>query len=340
MPTQVMESIFSRARDAKRHIILPEGDDPRVQRAGIQAAATCLADITLIGNAQAIQSVIAAEATEGARPTVVDASDNADFDALTNALHDLRAHRGMTAQEARRQIADPVMQAAMRVRLGMAGGTVGGAVNTTAHIVRTALQLIGRAQGVNTVSSFFLMVPPAYHPTMDSAVIFSDCGLVVAPDAAQLAEIGISAANTASALLDVTPQVAFLSFSTAGSAEHPALATVREAVAMARTHAPHLQIDGEFQFDTAFDDTVRAKKAPNSTLDRRPDVFVFPDLAAGNIGYKIAERIGGLRAVGPILQGLAKPANDLSRGCCVDDIIAAIAITALQVEDAVAATPD
>lgn len=218
----------------------------------------------------------------------------------------------------------------MRVRLGQADGTVGGAAATTADTVRAALQATGRAPGVRTVSSFFLMLSCAKGAPVKGGMIFSDCGLVIAPDATELADIAIAAAGSCQRLLAETPRVALLSFSTAGSAEHPTLARIREALAIVRDRMPELEIDGEIQFDAALDDAIRPTKAPASRLTGPPNVFVFPDLAAGNIGYKIAQRLGGLTAIGPILQGLAKPANDLSRGCSVDDIIAATAVTAVQ----------
>ncbi|MDO5706155.1 MAG: phosphate acyltransferase, partial [Paracoccus sp. (in: a-proteobacteria)] len=223
---------------------------------------------------------------------------------------------------------DPIRQAAMMVRLGLADGTVGGAVATTADTVRAALQIIGRAPDTPVVSSFFLMQPP--EGSADGAMIFSDCGLVIAPDAAELAAIALSAAESCRQLLAEQPRIAFLSFSTAGSAEHASLSRIREALARVRAAAPDIEVDGELQFDAALDDAIRARKAPGSPLSGRPNIFIFPDLAAGNIGYKIAQRLGGLTAVGPILQGLAKPANDLSRGCTTQDIIAAIAVTAVQ----------
>ena len=238
----------------------------------------------------------------------------------------------MTADRALAEMRDPIRQAAMRVRLGQADGTLGGAVATTADTVRAALQIIGRAPGAGIVSSFFLMLSCGPAAPIRGGMIFADCGLVVEPDAEGLASIALSAADSCRRLLAEEPRVAMLSFSTAGSADHPSLLKIREALALVRAAAPGLEIDGEMQFDAALDDAIRSKKAPNSALTGRPNVFVFPDLASGNIGYKIAQRLGGLTAIGPILQGLAKPANDLSRGCSVEDIIAAAAITQMQAE--------
>lgn len=308
-----LERIFDRARKANRHIILPEGEDPRVRDAAAQAIAMGIARITLMNGS-----------VPGAAR--IDAADAPDLPELAQAYFRLREAKGMTPDRAAATMRDPIAQAAMRVRLGQADGTVGGAVATTADTVRAALQIIGKAPGAGIVSSFFLMTGGA----LPDGVIFSDCGLVIAPDAPELAAITLSAAQSCRQVLGETPRVAMLSFSTAGSADHPSLHKLREALALVRAAAPDLEIDGEMQFDAALDDAIRAKKAPASPLSGRPNVFIFPDLAAGNIGYKIAQRLGGMTAVGPILQGLALPANDLSRGSTVDDILAAIAVTAVQ----------
>ena len=313
-----LDRIFDAARRLDRRIILSEGDDPRVAEAARRLTAEGLARVTLMNGPEVagVERILPAEA-----PDLAEMADH---------WHRLRAAKGMTAARALEEMRDPIRQAAMRVRLGQADGTVGGAITTTADTVRAALQIIGKAPGAGIVSSFFLMLPPgdAFWP-----MIFSDCGLVITPDAEQLAAISISAAESCRLLLDEQPRVALLSFSTAGSAEHPSLGRIREAVARIREADPDLEVEGEIQFDAAIDDAIRAKKAPDSRLTARPNVFIFPDLAAGNIGYKIAQRIGGMDAIGPILQGLARPANDLSRGCSVEDIVAACAVTAVQAKD-------
>ncbi|MGA0614824.1 phosphate acetyltransferase [Paracoccus sp. KR1-242] len=314
-----LERIYEAARARPRHIILPEGEDPRVAEAAARLVDQGLARVTLM-NGPALNGV------ETIRP-----ADAPDLPELADHWYQMRAHRGLCPDRALEEMRDPIRQAAMRVRLGQADGTLGGAVATTAETVRAALQIIGRAPEAGIVSSFFLMLSCGPEAPIKGGMIFADCGLVIAPDAAELAAIALSAAASCRRILAEEPRVALLSFSTAGSADHPSLGRIREALARIRESDPTLEVDGELQFDAALDDAVRAKKAPGSCLTGRPNVFIFPDLASGNIGYKIAQRLGGLTAIGPILQGLARPANDLSRGCSTEDIIAATAITAAQV---------
>lgn len=304
------------------HIILPEGNDPRVAEAAAALIEQGLARVTLM-NGPDIAGVTSLRPAEA--PDLVE---------LSTHWHRMRAARGMTATRALDEMRDPIRQAAMRVRLGQADGTVAGAVTPTADIVRTALQVIGKAPDAALVSSFFLMLSCAPDAAIKGGMIFADCGLVIEPDAAQLAEIARASARSCRQLLSETPRVALLSFSTAGSADHHSLGRIREALELVRAAEPDLEIDGELQFDAALDEAIRARKAPGSRLSGRPNVFIFPDLASGNIGYKIAQRLGGLTAIGPILQGLRNPANDLSRGCSTSDVIDAAIITLSQAGNA------
>jgi phosphate acetyltransferase len=248
----------------------------------------------------------------------------ADFAA---AFYELRKHKGVDEAKAQAAVLNPVTYAAMLVRLGYATGTVGGAVNTTSDIVRAAIQVIGKAPDAAMVSSFFLMYPP----TEDGrAMLYSDCGLVIDPSAEELAAIATASAHSCQALLRQDPKIAMLSFSTKGSAKHPAVSKVETATQILHDTQPDLNVDGELQFDAAFVPSVGEKKSPGSQVAGQANVMIFPNLDAGNIGYKITQRLGGYAAIGPIMQGLDKPANDLSRGCVAEDVTQMIAVTALQ----------
>jgi len=325
-----LDHILQAARSAPRHIVLSEGEDPRIVEAALRALRDGIASITLVGRRDIVEERLAAA---GARPNEVRIEDPASSSLvprLACAYHALRRDKGVDEGAAAAAMCSPLVFAAMMVREGEADGTVGGAVATTADTVRAALQTIGRAPDIGLVSSFFLMMLCEPHHVKKGAFIFADCGLVVDPDAAALADIAVMSARSFEALAAKPAKVAMLSFSTAGSAAHERVSKVVEATRLAHAAAPDLVIDGELQFDTAFVEAVSAAKAPRSALNGGANVFVFPNLDAANIGYKIAQRIGGATAIGPILQGLAKPANDLSRGCNADDIFHMIAVTVVQ----------
>lgn len=315
---KALDQIFESARKNPRSVILSEGNDTRVRVAAAKIKELGLANLLLLADSPCSDFDWIAPA------------DADDLPALADEWHKLRAAKGMTYARATEEMRDPLRQAAMRVRLGQAHGTVGGAAYTTSEVVRAALQIIGRSQQSAIVSSFFLMLSQRDDKRCSEGMIFADCGLVIEPNAEELAAIAIAAAENCRKLLGQAPRVAFLSFSTAQSANHPSLERIRKALDLVHAMAPDIEADGEMQFDAAFDDEIRARKAPGSALSGKPNVFIFPDLNAGNIGYKIAQKLGGLSAIGPILQGLEKPANDLSRGCSIDEIVAAVAVTAVQ----------
>jgi phosphate acetyltransferase len=325
-----LDRILQTAKAAPRHIVLAEGEDPRIVEGAVRASRAGIARITLVGDRKAVEARLAAAGAEPGEIRVEDPASSPLTPGFAAAYHALRRSKGIDEAAAVTAVRSPLVFSAMMVREGEADGTVGGAVATTADTVRAALQVIGRAPDAGLVSSFFLMMLCASHHVKKGAFVFADCGLVVDPDAAGLADIAIMSARSYEALAGKPAKVAMLSFSTAGSAAHERVSKVVEATRLAHAAAPDLVIDGELQFDTAFVEAVSAAKAPQSALHGEANVFVFPNLDAANIGYKIAQRIGGATAIGPILQGLAKPANDLSRGCNADDVFHMIAVTVVQ----------
>ncbi|WP_299620422.1 phosphate acetyltransferase [uncultured Tateyamaria sp.] len=327
----VLDALQQRAKIRPAHIVLSEGHDPRIVAAAIQATRSGLAQITLVGDTQAVTNTLsAAGGVPSAQLLIADPGTHPLTNDIATAFYELRKHKGVTPEAAAKVIRDPLVFAAMLVRMGHADGTVGGAVATTSDTVRAALQVIGKAKDAALVSSFFLMVLPEGHPSGRAAMIFSDSGLVIEPNAEELAAIAVQSAASYRALIQDTPKIALLSFSTKGSARHPNVSKVSQAAALLAENHPDLDADGELQFDAAFVPSVGNTKAPGSPTAGQANVMIFPNLDAGNIGYKIAQRIGGCTAIGPILQGLAKPANDLSRGCTADDVLNMIAVTALQ----------
>ncbi|MFK4825980.1 phosphate acetyltransferase [Paenochrobactrum sp. BZR 588] len=326
---QPLEKIFEQARQKQAHIVLAEGEDPRIIAAAAIAVEQELAHITLLGDSLKIKPFL----NEGVVEKIqiihpLTAERNAQY---AKALFAMRKEKGLTESQATEMVRTPLAHAAMMVREGDADGTVAGAVATTADVVRHALQIIGKAKYSKIVTSFFLMLLCQSHHQKKGAFIFADCGLVVEPNADELADIAMQSAKSFTQLTAKEPAIAMLSFSSAGSATHERVSKVVQATAKVRAQAPHLCIDGELQFDTAFVEATSLVKSPDSPLKGNANIFVFPNLEAANIGYKIAQRIGGANAVGPVLQGLAKPANDLSRGCSIEDVVNMIAITAIQV---------
>ena len=326
----IIDKIKAKAKADIKHIVLPEGEEIRNVQAAVMIRDQGLAKLTLLGNPAKVKEVAA-----GADLTGIDIIDPADSDKAplyAATLYDLRKAKGMTEAEAAKKVADPMYYGIMMVKLGDADGLVSGAIHSTGDMLRPALQVIKRKPGMKTVSSCFLMECPDKSFGDNGVMIFSDCGVNIDPDAEQLANIALGAADSARSLAGMEPRVAMLSFSTKGSAKHDNVTKVQEATRIAKEMAPDLMLDGELQLDAAIVEKVGQLKAPGSKVAGHANTLVFPDLDAGNIGYKLVQRLAHAEAYGPILQGIAKPCNDLSRGCSAEDIVATVAITACQAQ--------
>lgn len=328
---ELLDELLKQAALSKKKIVLSEGSDPRVINAALVAVSKGIARIILVGSTEKIQYEFNKLHVEIPKDIeIYDPNDSEYFNVLSKLYFECRKHKGITNKQAEIETNKPYVFAALLVKNGLADGTVGGAVTTTVEIVKTAIQVIGTKPKVKLISSFFIMLFSQSYHQKKGVFLFSDCGLVVNPDAKEMALIAINSAKSYKDLFNDTPRIAMLSFSTNGSASHPCVTKVIKATEIVKTSDPNLLIDGELQFDTAFVPEIADIKLPNSTLKGNANIFIFPNLDAGNIAYKIAQRLGGAMAVGPILQGLSKPANDLSRGCSSQDILYMIAITVLQ----------
>ena len=332
----LLQQIVARAKGRKQRIVLPEATEERTLRAADWVLADEVADIILIGNPEEIAGLAEQWGlTHLDKATIIDPDNNPKGEEYAQLLTELRKRKGMTIEQARELMKNPLYLGCMIIKTGDADGQISGALSTTGETLRPALQIIKCAPGISCVSGAMLLVSKQKGYGEDGVLVIGDVAVTPVPDASQLAQIAVCTAQTAKSVACFTePRVAMLSFSTKGSAKHEVVDKVTEATRMAQEMAPELKIDGELQADAALVPAVAAKKAPGSEIAGHANVLVVPNLEVGNISYKLVQRLGDAKAVGPILQGIARPVNDLSRGCSVEDIYYMVAITACQAMDA------
>ncbi|MCF8232554.1 MAG: phosphate acetyltransferase [Bacteroidales bacterium] len=329
----LLTNIKNSARQLNKTIVLPEGTEERTLKAADELLKERLASIILLGNKQTIEQNAAKWKLEHVnQATVIDPENNPQQDYYADMLVEIRKKKGLTKKEALKLVTDPLYLATLLIKDGQADGEVAGADNATGDVLRPAFQIVKTLPGISIVSGAFFMIFKDCEYAPDNILVFADCAVHPDPDAQQLAEIAVSTAKTAKDIGGLDPKVALLSFSTKGSAQHELVDKVAEATRLAQEKAPDMAFDGELQSDAAIVENIAAKKAPQSQVAGKANVLVFPSLETGNISYKLVERLAGVEAVGPVLQGMAAPINDLSRGCSVSDIVNLVAITANQAE--------
>lgn len=326
----LMDQIKQKACADKKSIVLPEGSEERTVKAAEIISKQGIADVVLIGSKAEIEKKAAG--LDFSNVTIIDPDESDKTAAYAEAFYELRKHKGITQQDAEKTIKNPLYYACMMIKQGDADGMVAGAINTTANTLRPALQIIKTSPGISVVSSSFIIELPNDNFGHNGILMFGDCAINIEPDAEQMAAIAVSTAKTGAQLTGMDPKVAMLSFSTKGSGKHAMVDKVSKATELVKQIAPDLSVDGELQADAALVESVGQLKSPGSEVAGKANVLIFPDLQAGNIGYKLVQRLAGAEAIGPISQGLAAPINDLSRGCSVEDIVSVVAITAVQAQ--------
>ncbi len=326
-----IQELKERSQTTNRKIVFPEGNDPRILRAARIVKDQEIATPIILGKKKELWAINVDPIKGISDFLIVDPAESEEYEEFYHKYYEMRKDKGVSLEKAKDLLKDPLYFSAMMVKNGFADGSVAGAANTTANVLRPALQIIGTASGVSVVSGTFIMLIDTPHVPRDM-LIFADCAVNPQPDAQQLAEIAVSSARTARSITGLNPSVALLSFSTKGSAQHPLIDKVVEACRIARKMEPDIGIDGELQADAAIVPNIGERKAPNSKVAGKANVLIFPDLQSANISYKLVERLANITVIGPILQGMEKPVNDLSRGCSVEDIVNLTAITVLQAD--------
>jgi phosphate acetyltransferase len=327
----LMNLIKKKAMGNRKKILLPEGDEPRTVQAASQIAKEGIADVILLGNEESIRKAAGKADLTGVQ--IIDPEKSDKLQEFANQFYEMRKAKGVTQDMALATCKDTLYFAVMMIKNNLADGMVSGAVHSTGDTLRPALQVIKTAPGISIVSSSFIMEVPNKKYGENGVLIFADCAININPSSDEMAAIAVASAETAKSLAGIEPKIAMLSFSTKGSAKHELVDKVSQATAKLKEIAPDLLSDGELQADAALVETVGQLKSPGSPVAGHANVLIFPDLQAGNIGYKLVQRLAGAEAIGPICQGLARPVNDLSRGCSVDDIVSVVAITAVQAQN-------
>ncbi len=331
--SKFLDRIIERAKTDKKTIVLAEGEDIRTIRAASMVLEKGIANIIILGDEADIQKMAAGESLNVSEATIINPAKAENLQKFADELYELRKAKGMTPEKALETVQNNLYYGVMMVKLGLADGMVAGAVNSTSNVLRPCLQILKTAPGTKLVSAFFVMVVPDCEYGEKGAFIFADSGLNEDPDADAVSEIAISSAKSFRTLLEAEPKVAMLSYSSYGSAKSPLVDKMQQATALAKEKAPELALDGELQLDAAIVPEIGKSKAPGSPIAGQANVLVFPDLNAGNIGYKLTQRLAKAEAYGPITQGIAKPVNDLSRGCSAEDIVGVVAITCVQAQN-------